>query len=207
LTNGTKRTRRRPTGPLKPPEIDAFLFQSGTSAQSLKKGRLVVVTYNYAYHLAKDDGEVFFEFPAFPEIISAVSQDIFERMDDNDRRDHATDAVVTALQSAIASRLPLTPGDHDRYQRVSGVVRLNVLQCMKLQLYAVYLANCKTISEFAEALGKHDATVRRMLDLRHRSACNEIEDALARFGKVLVPTWEIEQGPLTVPVRERESAS
>lgn len=160
------------------------------------KGELAVISYSYAYDLVEEDDEVFFVFGAFPEIISSVTSEVFNRMTSSDRADHAADAVVAALQAMIASRTQVPIGDDATTRSASGFVRLSPLQSMKLQLYGVYLANCRTISEFAFRLGKHDTTVRRLLNLRHRSAPAEIEEALRHFGIALEHAWGTVQDPL-----------
>ncbi len=159
-----------------------------------------MISYAYAYDLLEDGDEVFFVFGALPEIISAVSSEVFANMSLSDRANHAADAVVAALQASIASRMPLPVGDDATTRSASGFVRLSPLQSMKLQLYGVYLANCRTIFEFAVRLKKHDTTVRRLLNLRHRSAPAEIEEALRHFGIALQHAW----GTVQDPVMERE---
>jgi hypothetical protein len=148
--------------------------------------------YVYGFRLEHEDGEVFFCLPAFPEVISAVPEDQFSAMDDRGVTRHAHDAVITALQAVIRERAPLPPVDDLRHLRVDGAVRLSPLEAMKLELYRVYVANCRSVSEFADELRKSETAARRLLDLRHQSWTREVEAAIARFGKKLIHRWELQ---------------
>ena len=149
--------------------------------------------YVYAYKLDKAGEEVFFEFPAFPEIISALSNQVFDLMSGAERQAFAEDAVLTALQSIISTcdNVP-TPDDPDTL-RASGFVSLSPLHAMKLQLFKVYAANCASVADFARRIGKQDTAARRLLKLRHNSSVEEIEEALSMFGIKLVHKWATTQ--------------
>lgn len=137
--------------------------------------------YVYAYRTQECDGEVFFEFPSLPEIISAVPCDTFEAWDAEAISSHAENAVLTALQSAIAVRDAIPPP----LSRVpaDGFVSLSPSHAMKLELYAAYAENCASIADFARAIGRHDTAARRLLNLRHRSTTQEMVEALAALGR------------------------
>lgn len=148
--------------------------------------------YVYAFHLEKCDGETFFDFPSFPEIISAIPDAKFARMTPHEVQAHAEDAVLAALQACIASRDDLPASDDSRLVSADGFVRLKPLEAMKLELYRVYRTNCASVSDFARRIGKQDTAARRLLNLRHPSKVSEIDEALAALGKRLLHDWSTE---------------
>ena len=152
--------------------------------------------YVYGFRCESEDGEVFFRFPRFPEIVTAVKKDSFDAMTDEDVHAYAHDAVITALQAIIAAREDI-PGADRATTRADGFVRLSVQESMKLSLYEIYKENCRSIAEFAQELGKSETAARRLLDLSHGSRPNEIEAAVQVFGKRLDHDWEVVPGPLT----------
>ena len=161
--------------------------------------------YIYAYDLERKDGEVFFVFRAFPEIISAVNEEEFNAWNRDEERAHAEDAVVTALQAVIGSRSKLPASDDPDVVSARGFVHLLPQQAMKLQLFTVYTANCRSISDMARRIGKQDTAARRLLNLRHRSTTDEIVEALARFGIQLRHGWGTEQLSSSARVRRQNS--
>jgi antitoxin HicB len=149
--------------------------------------------YVYGFRCAREDGEVFFRFRRFPEIISAVGAGAFGKMNDETIEVHAHDAVIAALQSIIALHEEIPESDDPRRFAADGFVQLSVREAMKLELYRLYRANCKSVAEFARRLGKPETAARRLLDLRHHSRSAEIEAAVEAFGKQLVHDWGLEQ--------------
>lgn len=162
--------------------------------------------YIYAYDLERRDGEVFFVFRAFPEIISAVDEREFNAWTHEEERAHVEDAIVTALQAMIGSRSRIPGGDDPNVVSARGFVHLSPQQAMKLQLFTVYAANCQSISEFARRIGKQDTAARRLLNLRHRSTTAEIVEALARFGIQLRHVWGTEQVASGARIRQNSIA-
>lgn len=152
----------------------------------------MTIRYVYAFHCERQGDEVFFRFPRFPEIISAVPFEFFESWDQVARQSHADDAVITALQTIILTRDTIPPVDDSRLVTAAGFVHLSPVQCMKLQLARVFAENCSSVAEFARTIDKQDTGARRLLNLRHRSTPDEIEQALAVFRKRLVHQWEVE---------------
>ena len=145
--------------------------------------------YLYAFRLDKQDGEVFFIFPKFPEIITAISEEEYDKMDAPDIIKYAHDAVVTALQTKLITRDEIPEGDDTR-TRADGYVNLTVPQAMKLELFKLYLVNnCPSVADFARQIGKKETAARRLFDLRHQSWPSEIEAAFEVFGKSLVHSW------------------
>ena len=149
--------------------------------------------YVYAYNLQKVGEEVFFEFRAFPEVISALPHETFDLMSGAERQAFAEDAVLTALQSIISARDNLPAADNPDTLRASGFVNLSPLHAMKLQLFKVYTANCISVTDFARRIEKQDTAARRLLKLRHNSSVEEIEEALSKFGIRLVHKWATAQ--------------
>jgi hypothetical protein len=152
--------------------------------------------YTYAYDLKELDEEVFFVFRSFPEIVSALSKQVFDLMGGSERQAFAEDAVLTALQSIISVRDELPTSDNPDTLRASGFVYLSPLQAMKLQLFRVYADNCTSVADFARRIEKQDTAARRLLKLRHHSSVEEIEEALSKFGIKLVHKWATTQEPL-----------
>jgi antitoxin HicB len=148
--------------------------------------------YVYAFHLEEDGGETFFSFPSIPEIVSAIPNAQFERLSPREVQAHAEDAVLTALQGCIASRDDLPEADDPRFVSADGFVHLRPLEAMKLELFKVYRANCRSISDFSRRVGKQDTAVRRLLNLRHPSKTTEVDEALASFNKRLVHSWDVQ---------------
>ena len=149
--------------------------------------------YVYAYDFEERSGEIFINFRRFPEIISALSKEKFDLMSDIDRQLFAEDAVLTALQAIISTRDAVPATDNPDTVSASGFVCLSPLHAMKLQLFKIFVENCDSVSEFARQIEKQDTAARRLLKLRHRSAVDEIEEALAKFGITLVHAWATAQ--------------
>ena len=144
----------------------------------------------FAYGIVAEDGERFFEFAKFPEIISAVGPGDFEGMTADDVRSFAHDAVVSALVARMSTRQDMPQGDDDATV-CDGFVDLDVVEAMKLALYDVYLRNFRTVAEFAARIGKSETAARRLLDFRHNSRPAEIEAAMEQLGKRLHHEWRL----------------
>jgi hypothetical protein len=148
--------------------------------------------YAYGFHLHDEDGETFFRFRQFPEIISSIDTKPFAVMNREAILAHAHDAVITALQAIITLREDVPPTDDPRLDRADGFVLLSVREAMKMELYLLYKANCKSVAEFARQLGKRETAAHRLLDLRHPTKASEIESAVKTFGKRLAHIWQLE---------------
>jgi|GEM_PF-3587938 len=152
-----------------------------------------MIRYVYAFRCVREEGEVFFRFRRFPEIVSAVRATIFAKMTEEAVEAYAHDAVIAALQGIIATREDIPESDDSRRLAADGFVQLSVREAMKLELYRLYRENCKTVAEFARRLSKPETAARRLLNLRHHSRSAEIEEAVEAFGKRLVHDWGLEQ--------------
>ncbi len=149
--------------------------------------------YVYAFRREAEDGEVFFRFPRFPEIIFALDRDTLRTKSQEDIAVDAHDAVITALQAIIVTREEVPAGDDTALVQADGFVHLSVRESMKLELYKLYKENAGSIADFARSLGKSETAARRLLDLRHSSRSSEIEKAVAVFGKRLAHDWALEK--------------
>lgn len=157
--------------------------------------------YAYSYHVTVEDGEAVFGFPKFPEIISSVPADQLAG-DAAATEAHAYDAVVTALQAIIASGDEI-PEPDNVLMAASGFIFLSPLLAMKLQLYRVYLAQgFASVADFARRIGKQDTTTRRLLNLRHRSVPDEIEEVLAGLDIVIEHEWDVRPAVRTPAMTE-----
>lgn len=147
-------------------------------------------SYVYGFDLEKVANEVFFRFAKMPEIRSAVPQEDFRKMSDEDIKAYASDAVLTALQADIFSRAEIPEGDRVD-AAADGFVVLPVQQAMKIELARLFRENTVSVAQFARKIGKTETAARRLLNLSHRSHVDEIEAAIGAFGKRLVSRWEI----------------
>jgi hypothetical protein len=151
--------------------------------------------YVYGYHLDHRDGEIFYCFPKFPEIISALRKSDHAKKTASELDEFLSDAVVTALQARMSTKREIPACDNVTLKKADGFVILSVPQAMKLELYKLYKENCRSIADFSRQIGKQETAARRLLDLRHQSWASEIELAFETFGKRLVHSWDIELAP------------
>ena len=149
----------------------------------------------YGFNLRSEDSEMFFRFPRFPEIISGIDIDTFQAMSKEEIKDHAHDAIITALQAVIAFREDVPEADDPGLLHADGFVPLSVSEAMKLELFRIYKTNCKSVAAFAHLLGKSETAARRLLVVSHRSRPKEIEKAVKALGKRLVHDWSLEARP------------
>lgn len=149
-------------------------------------------SYVFAYYLKREDGEVALRFPKFPDLISSLPEDAFDRLDARAVAERAYDAAIAALQAAVTLREDIPEGDDVGLVAADGFVYLGVRESMKLELSKVVHANCKTTADFARKAGKSDTWARRMLDLGYPSKASEVEKAIAIFGKRLTHNWRVE---------------
>ena len=146
-------------------------------------------TYVYGYNIVREYDEVFFKFPAFPEIVTSRTEEEYAAMDEAEREGFAHDAIVAALQSHIYYREEIPGSLQKGEDGFDGCVALRITEGMKLQLYQAFLENCSTVAELAEKIGKQQTAASRLLDLRHNSRNHEIEEAMDKFDQRLVPDW------------------
>jgi antitoxin HicB len=147
--------------------------------------------YTFAWSPVAEDGEVFFAFRSFPEIIAAIPGEQYSAMSDAEISDYTHSALITALKARISTREPLPHTDNESTAAAAGFVRLSVTEAMKLELYKVYLDNCESVADMARKMDKSPTLVRRLLDLTHPSKVEEIDAALAFFNKRLRHSWDL----------------
>ena len=148
-------------------------------------------SYVFAYHFEREEGEVALRFPKFPDLISSLPDDAFDRLDARAVAERAYDAATAALQAEVTLHEDISEGDDVDLVAADGFVYLGVRESMKLELAKVVRANCKTAADFARKAGKSDTWARRMLDLGYPSKASEIEKAIAIFGKRLTHDWQV----------------
>ncbi len=113
----------------------------------------------------------------FPDVPEAITQG-------EDREEAllcAVDALEAALSFYVDDKRPLpVPSKPKRGQ---AVVRLSVLESVKLAIYAEMLAQGVKKSELARRLGWHMPQVDRLLDLNHASRMEHLESAARSLGR------------------------
>lgn len=115
----------------------------------------------------------------FPDVPGAVTQG-------DDRKDalaQAPDCLIAALGGYIELRRPVPRPSSPR--RGQPTIALPSLAAAKLALYDALTGAGLTRVALAQRLGVDERTVRRMLDLDHRSHIGQIEAALQALGKRL----------------------
>jgi antitoxin HicB len=126
--------------------------------------------------VVRDNGGYVVTFPDVPEAITQ-GDTVEEALDE------AQDALIGALSFYIEDGRALP-----RSRRRKGLypVALPPLVAAKLALYEAMRAEGMTGAKLARKLKVADTTVRRLLDLDHRSHIEEVERALAALGRRLV---------------------
>jgi hypothetical protein len=148
--------------------------------------------FAYAYMLIEEGDEIFLEFPKFgSDLICSIDAAQFKKLNEDEVREYARDAVVIALQTIIASHDEIPEADSSLVV-ADDFVHLCVRHAMKIKLYELYRANFSSISQFAKKIEKPKTSAHRLLDLRHRSRTDEIEQAFEALGKRLVHGWKLE---------------
>lgn len=148
-------------------------------------------TYSFSYVVKREDGELIFEFPSFPEIICTKMETEFIKLDEKQIHDFLHDAVITALQAIIHVREILPDVQNSATTIADGFVHLSVVEGMKLELYRVFCDNFGSAAEFARHLGEPATIISRIFNLRHNSKVSDMEELLERCGKRLVANWSL----------------
>jgi len=133
--------------------------------------------FAYSVHLEpQEEGGFVVTFPDIPEAIT-------EGDDETEALVWALDALETMLESYMddRQRIPYpSPADG------RPVVILPVVAAGKVILYNTLLEAGKKKADLARMLNLAPTLVDRLLSLRHKSRIEQIETALAAFGKRLV---------------------
>ena len=124
----------------------------------------------------QEEGTIFVSFPDVPE---ALTEGTTER----EALSEAEDCLIAALGGYVNERRNIPcPSPARAYP----VVILPALVAAKLALYQAMREQGVSNVALAGQLGIMEGTVRRLLDLDHRSHIGQIEAALKTFGKRLV---------------------
>jgi antitoxin HicB len=93
----------------------------------------------------------------------------------------ALDALETAFIAMMSDRSPIP--EPSRIKRGMDSITLPALAEAKISLYRGMLSMDLRKAELARRLGWHKPQVDRLLDLRHDSRLDQIEQAFAALGK------------------------
>ena len=116
---------------------------------------------------------------SFPDVPEALTEGTTER----EALAEAEDCLIAALGGYINDRRNIP---HPSPARGCSVVILPALVAAKLALYQAMREQGVSNVALAGQLGVMEGTIRRLLDLDHRSHIGQIEAALKIFGKRLV---------------------
>lgn len=130
----------------------------------------------YPVTLERDGDTILVGFPDIPQAHTF-----------GDSEDEALARAVAALETAIAAlmsdRRPVPRGSPARGRRT---VTLPPLSAVKVALYGAMRKAGVTKAELARRLAWHAPQVDRLLDLRHASRLDQLDQALRAIGKRLV---------------------
>ena len=116
----------------------------------------------------------------FPDI-----PDVWTECAPGEERGAANALLVDALECCIKERLPIPRPSHEPGCQV---VEPPVLVAAKVALYQTMHQKKLSNVALARRLGTVEGTVRRLIDLRHRSHVDQVEAVLATLGKRLIVT-------------------
>ena len=130
----------------------------------------------YPADLEPTDEGVLVSFPDIPEALTSGA-------DREEALSEAADCLLAALGGYILERRPLPPASPARGR---PVIPLPALVAAKLALYQAMLEQRVTNVELARRLGTVEGTIRRLLDVDHRSHIGQVEAALRTLERSLV---------------------
>lgn len=133
-------------------------------------------SYPYFFEPPEDDGSRLLRFPDVPGCFA-------DGMTNEECEADALSALIGGFKGHAKIQKPIAPPSPANGR---GTVRVPVLIVAKIALHNARLEAGMTRTALAEALGKDEKTVRRLLDFDHRSHIEEIEAALAVFNRYLV---------------------
>ncbi|MEG6509469.1 type II toxin-antitoxin system HicB family antitoxin [Methyloligella sp. 2.7D] len=129
----------------------------------------------YRIELAPDDnGTLLVTCPQIPMVATFGESEA-------DARQHAVDAIETALASLIddGEEIPVPDGS------AGPAVRLPLLTTLKVQLYWALRSAGITRAELARRLGWNRESVDRLFRLDHRSRLEQLEAAFGALGRIV----------------------
>ena len=124
-----------------------------------------------------DDGAVLVSFPDIPEALT-------EGATEAEALAEARDCLIAALGGYVDSRRAIPEPSPRRAGR--PLVALPALAAAKVALYRAMRERGLTNAALARRLGTAEGTVRRLVDLDHRSHIGQVETALHALGQRLV---------------------
>ena len=131
----------------------------------------------YPVELTKSRRSVSIAFPDLPDVSTKCAP--------GQEGDAAIALLVNGLQQCIKERCGVPKPSR---KRGCPLVEPPVLVAAKVALYQAMRENDLSNMALARELGTVEGTVRRLIDLRHRSHVDQVEVALALMGKRLVVT-------------------
>lgn len=132
--------------------------------------------FAYPVTLESTDEGVLVSFPDIPEALTSGP-------DREEALAEAADCLLAALGGYIQERRPLPVASPARGRTV---IPLPALISAKLALYQTMLEQRVTNVDLARRLGTVEGTIRRLLDVDHRSHIGQVEAALATLGRSLL---------------------
>ena len=135
-----------------------------------------LLRFAYPVNLEPTEEGVLVSFPDIPEALTSGA-------DRAEALTEAADCLLAALGGYILDHRPLPVASPARGR---PVVLLPALVSAKLALYQAMLEKRVTNVELARQLGTVEGTVRRLLDVDHRSHIGQVEAALAKLGRSLI---------------------
>jgi antitoxin HicB len=123
-----------------------------------------------------DNGTILVSFPDIPEAVTHGN-------DETDALAHAEDALITALMIYVEDRRTTPRPSAPR--RRQKLVPLPLLVEAKVMLSDAMIERRMRKSDLARSLGVHMPQVDRLLNLRHSSKIEMLEEALRAVGKRL----------------------
>jgi antitoxin HicB len=134
----------------------------------------------YAVDLIPDEGTIRVECPDIPGVNTFGD-------DQDDALVHAIDAIETIMMSMIAHRepVPLPRARRKHYVTLSPVSEA------KIALHGLMLSRGARKADLVRLLGWKPTQVDRLLDLRHNSKVEQLQQAFHALGKELVMSFEV----------------
>ena len=128
----------------------------------------------YPVTLTREDGRVLVDFLDLPAHTYGDDED--------EALSHAVDALTTMIAAYMRYRQPVPP---PTVAHEGPMVALPPLLVAKVELYNAMLAQKVNKAELGRRLRWHLPQVDRVLDMRHASRLDQLEQALAAVGKRL----------------------
>jgi antitoxin HicB len=133
--------------------------------------------YMYPAHYTREENGITVTFPDIPEAVTCGYSE-------QEATEFAADALVSALSVYMDRKADLPKPSKPRGKNVR-IVELSALQQAKLWLYSEMRSAGVRKAELARRLNWHKSQVDRLLDLKHASRFDQIEQAFRAIDKRL----------------------